>query len=59
MCDICGFSPCRGGCPGAPEEDDPLAVFVCAHCGEPIRNGETCITTAGAGVSEKIKPGSR
>lgn len=37
MCDICLKSPCHPRCPNAPA---PIAVFVCAGCGEDIYEGD-------------------
>ena len=33
MCDLCYCSPCREGCPNAPE---PPVFAKCKVCGEPI-----------------------
>lgn len=37
MCDICHHVPCDPRCPNAP---DPIGVYECAYCGEPIVKGE-------------------
>lgn len=37
MCSECHMSPCHPRCPNAPE---PLKVYTCKICGEPIVEGE-------------------
>lgn len=37
MCTECHQHPCHPRCPNAP---DPIAVFICAGCGQEIYDGE-------------------
>lgn len=37
MCSVCMSSPCRSGCPNAPEL---VAVYTCDNCGDAITPGE-------------------
>lgn len=40
MCSVCHMSPCHPRCPNAP---DPVPVYICDRCGEPITPGDKFI----------------
>lgn len=44
MCSVCLHTPCRPGCPNAP---DPEPIYTCSECGDGIYSGEKYVVIDG------------
>lgn len=49
MCKLCHSSPCRRGCPNAPEDQ---GVYVCDACGCAIHEGDRYLSACGVILCE-------
>lgn len=53
MCELCLSTPCRPGCPNAPDTDPGRKqIYTCSACGGPVYEGERYIDACGVILCE-------